>query len=143
MKKITLFLILSLTIMLAGCKKETATQGESEDTEVFPVEELTLGNSSDPVAVETTFKDPFVEGNFYYTIKNTDIYTSLEQAGIDEEELIMPYNTYGSQELWGEYGEISDYIDETGIVIDNHQLVVLEINLRNEDAEGLFKKKRI
>lgn len=141
MKKRMLLLLATLFAMTyIGCGNSAEWQGQTDETGGFMVESPIWEKSDEGVELGRTFKSPFVEGNLYYTVSHTGIYQNLEEAGISMEEVIMPYNTYGSQELWGEYMEVSDYIDEKGEVTETHCLVVLDIHVENEDAVGMFKK---
>lgn len=116
---------------------EEITETE-EDAEV--VESLEIDRTDDIVEVGTTFNAPFVEGNMYYTINQSDIYENLKEAGIKKEDLIFPYNLYASWDIKEQYHEISDYVLEDGSIVDSHQLVLIDITIKNENAMGIIKK---
>ena len=114
-KRILYFMSVLLVMLCIGCGETTIEMGEE-------------------------VRDPFEEGNLYYTVYDTKEYTSLEEASIPVEKMIMPYNTYGIKQMWGEYTQISDYVGEDKMVKTPHHLMVLDIHIRNQDAIGMLRK---
>lgn len=155
MKKCFFLLSLIAIALLSGCgsslleqgnsgnkslEKETDNTDMSSDEEVEQAEPIILDESSDAVKLGTAFKDPFVEGSLFYIVEDSKIYQDLNQAGIEQDALIAPHNLYSSQDIGENYQEITDYVQENGIIIDTHRLIVLTITIQNKDALGLFKK---
>ena len=114
-KKILFFMLILFGIVYTGCGENTIEVGEA-------------------------IKSPFGEGNLYYTISDTNEYESLEEASLSLEEIVMPYNTYGTQEIQGKYIQLSDYIEQDNIVKTPNRFIVLDVHIKNHDAIGMFKK---
>ncbi|HIT89644.1 MAG TPA: hypothetical protein IAC41_04400, partial [Candidatus Merdenecus merdavium] len=111
---------------------EISVNGESNKIEINETSEVEQFGAS--------FLDPFVDGKLIYTIQSCNIYETLEEAKIEENVLIEPHSTYFSQDIGEQYQTISDFINEDGSIVDTHQLVVLEMQVKNEDAIGIIKK---
>lgn len=120
-----------IIVLLSGCNS-------LEETET--VEPLVIDKTVDAVEVGDAIKDTFYDGDMYYTVNDSNIYQNPEDAGIAVENLHMPYNLYASQDIKEGYREVSDYILEDGSIVESHQLLVLDITIKNESALGLEKK---
>lgn len=113
------------------------------DGELAEVPGYTIVEKPENIAkVGTPFASTLNIGNLYYTIDKTMIYDSATDAGLKQEDFIYPYNVYDGKyaEYCDTYNKISDYVKDDGSLDENNQLVILDITIRNEDAEGLVKK---
>lgn len=132
---------LALIVLLFGCRQNPLEQSSTNDVdEEVSLEPIIIDDTVKVVKSGTAFKDPFVEGNLYYTVDESKAYQDLTQAGIEKEALIAPHNLYHSQDMGERYQKISDFIQEDGSVVETHQLIILDVTIRNENALGLTKK---
>lgn len=111
-------------------------QSETTEEETFTEAPLDISKPDDIAKIGTPFLSPFEDGNMYYTIDDCKVYQTLEEAGLEKEDFIEPYSNYADRQYWG----LSSYILEDGSIEDTHQLLILDLTIKNESAMGHNKK---
>lgn len=143
MKKIYAFMLIMTLLVCEGCgsgKNVPAGSSVSDDESAEdPV--IEKQDDADIIPMNQFFKTP--GDNLDIKIVGSKVYSTLEEAGVAEEELIFPCNEYALNENnkdYNNYLEIADYLTEDGELKNEHKLVVLDVTFSNTEGKGLGKE---
>lgn len=129
---------LFLVILLTACTKKI----NIDDDEVIEDEPYVKKEQEELVGLNIAFASPFEKGTLNYIIKGRKVYQNINEAGIDKSLLNKINNIYPiSSDLYCKNLQVSDFVNEDGDIVENHQLVVVDLEIQNIDAVGMFKKK--
>jgi uncharacterized protein YceK len=122
--------------------EDSAAQADTADTADQDAgdQKIVILDSADTAEKNTVFSDPFVTGTLTYELTDCTIYESLGEAGITIGDLIDPHNTFYDQDMGEQFQTVADYVQDDGTINERFRLVMLDMTIQNQDAQGVIKK---
>lgn len=143
MKKIYAFLLIITLLVCEGCGLGENVPAGSSVSDDESAEDLVIEKQDDVdiIPMNQFFKTP--GSNLDVKIVGSNVYSTLEKAGVAEGELMFPFNDYALEENnkdYNSYPEITNYLTEDGELKDEHKLVILDVTFSNTEGKGMEKE---